>query len=227
MFPELLSTIVGDGGPVYWETGRGIWFAEDVNAISSLFYLIPACVLFVKALKCKPRFWFIILFAAPLLFIGGLGSTLYHALRTERWIMFLDVAPILILTLGIAFYFLYGWLQKLWISLFIIILFATLRFACLEFFPLQTAINISYFIIGTLIFIPSFFYARKFYFREISFIILSVLFLGLSLIFRFTDDFQVVSAIHGTHWLWHVFSATGALFLGLYLFYTRKITLQK
>ena len=52
MFPELLSIIVGDGGPVYWETGRGIWLAEDVNAISSLFYLIPACALFVKALKC-------------------------------------------------------------------------------------------------------------------------------------------------------------------------------
>lgn len=227
MLPELLTTLVGDGGPIYWETGKGVLFVEDINALSSLFYLIPAAILFYKASKAKPQFWFILLFASPLLFVGGIGSTIYHALRSERWIMLLDVMPIFTLTLGIAYYFLYGWLQNLWLSFLLVAIFVMLRFASFELFPLQSAINISYFIIGVLIFIPSFFYARKLCFREIHLLVLSAIFFILSLFFRFVDDCEGVAIIHGTHWLWHVFSASGALFLGLYLYRTRIITLKK
>ncbi len=223
----IICSIVRDGGPIYWETGKGILFVEDWNAFSSLLYLIPALLLLIKIRKSKKRFYFIEFFAAPLLFIGGIGSTLYHAFRSEYWLMMLDVVPIFILTLGIATYFLYRWINNFIFALVVTILFMALRFMVFEWFDLQTAINISYFIVGTLMFVPAFFFAKKMHFKGIGFLLVSILFLAMALLFRFIDDYSEVSVSHGTHWLWHLFSAGGSYWLGLYLYHTRKITLQK
>lgn len=223
----IICSIVRDGGPIYWETGKGILFVEDWNALSSLLYLIPAILLFIKIRKSKKRFYFIEFFAAPLLFIGGIGSTLYHAFRSEHWLMMLDVIPIFILTLGIATYFLYKWFNSLGFAFLITLLFMGLRFMVFEWVSLQTAINISYFIVGTLMFVPAFFFAKKMYFKWISYLLSSILLLILALFFRFIDDYPQVSVSYGTHWLWHLFSAGGSYCLGLYLYHTRKITLPK
>ena len=85
-----------DGGPIYVETDLSHFIAETWNALSSLAILLPAVYWGFKLPGNIKKYYFIY-YCIPLLFLGGLGSMLFHAFRTSGWLLIMDVFPTVIL----------------------------------------------------------------------------------------------------------------------------------
>ncbi|MBX9853456.1 MAG: hypothetical protein K2X86_17055 [Cytophagaceae bacterium] len=224
--------IIPDGGPVYAETDLSHMIAEPYNAISSLAYCISALYWFIK-LKGKYRNYSFLTFCLPLLVLGGLGSTFYHAFRISPWLLFMDVFPIAVLTLMVSIYFWIKILPKWWYVFFILIPFAVSRYIIFHklsssaggVFLLemdrQTTINASYLMSGVMIFLPAMILLYKQRFTDAFHIVISCVLFILGLIFRETDTWEIQWLPIGTHWLWHISTATGSYFLGEYLYRLR------
>lgn len=209
-----------DGGPVYHETDLSQFIAEPWNAISSLVFLVPVFIFLWKLRGNYRKHLFIIAFCAPLLLAGGLGSTLFHAFRSTVIFLILDVLPIVILTMGVSIYFLYRISGNWYIPAVVILASFGLRWLTSEFFQGQDAINIYYAITGSLIFIPAIVYLIRTKGSHWPWIAATVVLFILALLFRFIDDMPDPGMPVGTHWLWHVFCASGAYALGMYIIKT-------
>ncbi|MBN2681758.1 MAG: hypothetical protein JXR58_04570 [Bacteroidales bacterium] len=217
---------MSDGGPIYHETDLSHFIAEPWNAFSSLVIALPA-IYFLWKLKGNYKLYsFVIYFCAPLLIAGGIGSTLFHAFRAHTFFLVLDIAPIAVLTMGLSVWFIYRLIPKWYYVAAIVVFLFLLRGIIFTYFEGSDAINIMYFYTGSLIFVPGLLFVRKTNYCCLNLLLLSTLMFGISLFFRFYDDFPEQFMHMGTHWLWHVFSGIGALFLGLYLVGVQK-TIKK
>lgn len=209
--------ILPDGGTVYQETDTSRWVVEPWNAVSSLFILLPAVYWAIK-LRGKYREYPFIAFCIPLLFLGGLGSTLFHAFRSSSLLLLLDVTPTAILTLALAIYFWIKVLPRWWWVIPIVGGSLLLRAWLWNTLPTQAGVNASYAISGSIIFIPTLLLLYQTRLAASQFIFISVLFFSLSLFFRFSDTWQPPLLPMGTHFLWHICSGIGAFFLAEYLY---------
>ena len=216
-FNPLVSSRLADGGPQYFETNLHRVIAEPWNAFSSLAFLIPVALFLWKLKGHYRENIFLIFVCAPLLAIGGIGSTLFHALRSSPFFLMLDVFPIALLTLSLSLWFCYKLIPKWYFLLIFFIFFAGIRSVSFYFMHGQAAINLSYFLSGLMIFVPGLFYLFRTKFLTVRWLILSILLFSIALIFRFTDDFPRQLLPMGVHWLWHISCAAGALFLGKYV----------
>lgn len=214
---NLLLQVMADGGPIYKETNLSRFIVEPWNALSSLIYLLPVFYLILKLHKQYLQYKFLVFYCAPLLLIGAIGSTLYHAFRISPWLMYLDVLPIAILTLGVSIYFFSKIIKKWWWIVLIVIFSLLLRHVAFVSLSMQAAINVSYIITGALIFIPALWYVYKSKCFASKWLLLATAMFAIALFFRYFDDFTSWFENIGTHWLWHVCGAIGALFLGIYL----------
>jgi hemolysin III len=218
--PGIDYSFVTDGGPIYHETLPGRLIIEPWNAYSSLVFLIPVIYFLIVLRGQYRKQGFVVFYTLPLLFTGGIGSTLYHAFRSHHWLMMLDVFPMFLLSLGVAFFFMQRLFNNWYYPVLIIAASGFLRGYFFNVLPIQQAINISYFIVGVVIFIPALLYAWRSKWHAIGHLLAAVFFLALSLFFRLYDDKEVQPMAQGVHWLWHSFSAVGALFAGLYIIRT-------
>jgi hemolysin III len=155
----------------------------------------------------------------PLLMLGGIGSTIYHAFRTSYFFLLMDVVPIAMLTIMVGIYFWWKVIQKWSYVAIISLVFITLRFVVYNEITLgrQGAINISYFITGLMIFVPAFLLLLKTNYHGVLTLIAAAFLFVVSLMFRQIDTPFFFMPM-GTHWLWHVTCAAGAYFLGQYLY---------
>lgn len=206
-----------DGGPVYNETDTSRFIVEPWNAWSSLFILLPAIYWAIK-LRGQYREYPFISFCIPLLFLGGLGSTLYHAFRSSRLLLLLDVMPTAVLTLALAIYFWIKVLPKWWWVIPIIGLSIILRAGGWYYLPGQAGVNVSYGITGAALFIPTLLLLYQTGMAYSQYIFISTVCFILSLVFRQADNWQLSLLPMGTHFLWHIFSGIGAFFLAEYLY---------
>lgn len=210
---------VPDHGPVYRETtDLSQLVVEPWNAYSSLTFLIPAFIFLWQLRGSYTQYAFLVYFCTPMLIIGGLGSTFFHAFRSSQWLLAMDVAPILLLIIGISIWM---WLKVLSRKLLIIpilILFFGLTWLSGRFLEGQDRISAGYFVRGVMLFLPCFLFLLKTGFRQSVIFFAAVVFFILALIFRFTDEkIEIAFMPWGTHWLWHVSTAVGGYFLGEYL----------
>jgi hemolysin III len=227
---KFLSEVLPDGGPIYSETNTHFLIVEPFNAISSLAYLIPALYWFIK-LKGDYKDYPFLISCLPFLVLGGIGSTFYHAFRTSSFLLFLDVFPVAIVTFMVSVYFWIKIFKKWWYVFLVIIPFILARYFVFKVLSLQTdlgfnatrqtAINISYFISGVMIFLPALILLIKTSFKNFLPLTTSCVLFILGLFFREMDTWNVVLPM-GTHWLWHISTAAGGYFLGEYLFRLRN-----
>lgn len=92
-----------DHGPIYRETtDLSLFIVEPWNAWSSLTFLIPAFVFLWQLRGQYASYAFFVYFCSPMLILGGLGSTFFHAFRSSGWLLAMDVLPIVLLVLGIS-----------------------------------------------------------------------------------------------------------------------------
>lgn len=214
---EVINDRLPDGGPIYHETNLDNFIVEPWNAFSSLLFLIPV-IYFLIILRGKYKEYpFVIFICSPLLFFGGIGSTLYHAFRDYQAFFYLDVLPIILLTLIVSIYFLYKIMPHWWYVVIILLLSFLLRYYAINGLPTQTGINLMYFITGTLIFVPAIIILIKTNLYQYIWLVLTVVFFAFALFFRYYDDVEKQFLETGTHWLWHLFCSAGSLTLGYYL----------
>lgn len=220
MFLQLVYALTPpDDGPIYRETtDLSRLIVEPWNAWSSLTFLIPA-FLFLWQLRGRySDYAFIVYFCAPLLILGGLGSTFFHAFRSSGWLLLMDVLPIVLLVLGISVWI---WLKilpkKIWVVP-ILLLFFGLTWLSRQFLSGQDSISAGYFVRGVMLFLPCYLFLRRTHFRRSSLFFWAVACFVLALTFRFLDEKIAIGFMPwGTHWLWHVSTAVGAYCLGEYL----------
>ncbi len=217
---------ITDGGPWYAETRiTDALIVEPWNAISSLAIAAPA-IYFLWKIRKEPKKYGFLLACIPFLLLNGIGSTLFHGLRTSRAFLFMDFMPALILTLMITVYLWAKVLPKWWMSLGVITPVFLMRFGILDIIPGQGGINASYTISGIAFLLPVFLILRKYQFKKSINILIGALCFILAIYFRQVDRDFTETISFGTHFLWHIFSGIGAFLLADYLYFIRKTELS-
>lgn len=218
---EWFNRRLADGGPVYTEYHPENIIVEPWNAVSSLFMILPAVYWFLK-LRKSGKIHAFVLFALIMVFLGGLGSTLFHAFRMSKVFLMLDVIPSAILTLSIGIWYWLRILPKWWYVLLIFVPVFALRFFLFGQLPQHVGINVSYAISGLLVVVPLMIFLYRNQFQKFWLVIAVLASFSLALLFRQLDPFRIYFLPQGTHFLWHLFSAIGAYFMIGYLNYASR-----
>lgn len=213
---------ITDGGTWYAETRITEHFiVEPWNAFSSLAIAAPA-IYFLWKIRKEPKQFPFLLFCIPVLLLNGIGSMLFHGLRTSNIFLLLDYLPALLLTFSITLYLWYKILPKWWMVAFTVGPVFILRFVAMNYFTGQLGMNLSYIIGGIAFLLPFLLILRKYHYQKAFNILTAVFCFILAIYFRGADKEFIHILAFGTHFLWHIFTGIGAYFLADYLFFLRK-----
>lgn len=213
-----LGERIADHGPLYVETDFSRVIREPCNAITAFLFVILA-LFWLYRLRGRFRQHPFTTFCLPILLVGGVGGTLFHALRIHPIFFYMDVIPILILVLLGAGY--------LWIRLrprFVHLLAMLLLLVLMQLpFALSRethyAIVAHYLTLATLILVPVTLTLVKTRFRHVQLIKLTLVCFGWAILFRFLDPLTApILPGLGTHWLWHTFGAITTALLAEYFY---------
>ncbi|MGA7674325.1 MAG: ceramidase domain-containing protein [Rhizomicrobium sp.] len=215
-------------GPIYCETGHPwLFMAEPVNTITNAFIILAAIFAVMYVRRSRVGFSADLVVLLFLLFAVGIGSTLWHGLRT-MWALQLDWIPGVLFLLAFSGF----WIRRLFgtvAGLFgaIGMIAAAIGSVVLTWRLTGGALS------RALMFAPAFATiaviglglvaatARKFGAREASLGALILLFAVSAAVFR-SIDLLVCSRIpFGTHFLWHICLST-ASYLGIVLLVRMK-----
>lgn len=211
-----------DGGPVYMETDPGRFIVEPWNALSSLLMLAPALYWIWIVRKDLNNNGFL-LFVIAMVVLGGLGSAIFHGFRASLFFLLMDIVPSALLTLSLSVYLWLKILKKWWHIFFIMVPAFGIRFLFWNDIPEHMAINISYFITGTIIALPLIIILIRDRFHKWISVSLAVVSFMVALLFRQLDTSEIIFLPMGTHFLWHTFSAVGAFYIMDYLYHLKTI----
>ncbi|MFT6827111.1 MAG: hypothetical protein ACI9Z3_000408 [Roseivirga sp.] len=216
-----------DGGPWYAETHvTNQIIVEPWNAFSSLAIAAPA-IYFLWKIRASPLKFKFLLFCIPILFLNGIGSTLFHGLRTSNYLLLMDYLPAFALTLSITIYLWYKVLSKWWMVIFTVGPLFILRLIAAEYFSGALGMNLSYIIGGIAFLLPFLLILRKYQYQKSLNVFLAVLCFILAIYFRGADKEFTNIIPFGTHFLWHIFTGIGAYYLADYLYFLRKKELSQ
>ncbi|WNJ17076.1 hypothetical protein [Pontibacter sp. G13] len=193
-----------DTGPIYTETNMENWIVEPFNAASAILFVLVVGYWFWK-LRGQYRHHLFLTFVLPVLLIGGIGGTLYHAFRNSEFFLVMDWLPIMLLTLAASMYFLVRVLGKWYYAFATFVVVFLMQWLTYLFVPQRYAINVSYAITGLYVLIPVWMMMAKTQYRHSQHVWWSLLSFGLALFFRSIDPMALLPM--GTHFLWHVFGA--------------------
>ncbi len=208
-----------DTGPIYKETLMGRLPVEPFNTFSNLIFLCIIIYFSLKVYKEVKRHRFLS-FGIPILAIGFVGGTIYHATRSHELWLVMDWLPIMILCLAVVVYFIFKLYTTWWQRLLMIILIIGSSFA-IRFIPMPVGLRISlgYIITSVTVILPILLYLKKTKWINISSIALAVLCFCIAITFRSVDKIIDFSWLYmGTHWLWHLFGGVSVYFLMNYIY---------
>jgi hypothetical protein len=206
-----------DGGPRYTETPPDPYgpdapgIAEPWNAVTASFFIVIVGF-WVWRLRGRYRAFPFLCCCLPVLLAGGVGGTLYHALRTSRAYFLLDVVPISVLGLAGAV-FLAVRLSRQWAwayvgaSLLVYVGFNGLVFRFMPQRSIQWAVNLSYASLALLILTPMAVVLVRTRFRHGKWVVAGLLSFVIAWFFRLVDLEMGLYLPMGSHWLWHTFGA--------------------
>lgn len=215
-----------DGGMLYAETNLQHLFPEPLNTITSCFFLAIAIYWTIKLWGKFKQHTFLSV-AVVLLYIGGIGGTIYHGLRQWRFFIMMDWLPIMLLCVAAGVYFL-GKVTKWYYAVAFIVIYM-----CFHFFGraqltdqgnMQLFININYGVLAGMVLFPVLAYLISTQFKHgrwVGFALLA--FIG-ALTFRVTDNWQLTE--WGTHFLWHTFGSVAAFCMFQYIYLINKNALE-
>ena len=214
-----------DSGPIYQETLSGRLPVEPFNTFSNIFFLLIIIYFSIKVYKDYKNHRFLA-WSLPVLFLGFIGGTVYHATRSHDVWMYMDWLPIIILCLGVSIYYSTKLhVDRNWkILLILLVLFLVLGVQLLPVSQhLNTSIGYIATAIGILLPIILYFFTNKK--DQWGYVLLAVLSFGFAISFRILDNFMYILPM-GTHWLWHTFGALSVFFLMNYI-YREKLSSLK
>lgn len=213
--------IAEDGGPIYVETNLDNFIAEPFNAVSAFIFIGIVAYWFRKVRGRYQKHTFLTI-TLPILLIGGIGGTLYHAFRVSEVFLVMDWLPIFLLAIAATAYYLFR-LLKQWRYVFAsalgILLLELINFEIFERFGIysaHTATNVSYAIIAIFTLSSVFLLLRSTRFRHARWIYYALGAFSFALFFRISDPWALLPV--GTHFLWHTFGAIACHFMLQYTY---------
>ena len=225
--PDLLNARGPDGGPLYTETDLNAPIVEPWNTASAaLFVLIAAWWMW----RLRGRFskYPFLTGCLPILLVGGIGGTVYHATRSAKAWFLMDVIPIAILAMAAAVYIWVRLRPQLWLALLAITL--TLALQCLRFLQgldRQWMINISYGSLAGLVLLPIGIALVRTRFRDAGWVGTALACFVIAWFCRIADAGRPEFFPMGTHWLWHTFGALATASLTEYFYRIEGYTLRR
>lgn len=222
----LLQAPLRDGGLFYTETNPSRFIVEPWNGASALIFIGIAWYWF-RQIRGKLREQRFLAIALPILAIGGIGGTLYHAFRVSRVFLFMDFVPILLLCLMAGFYFFSRSTGRWWLALLIMVgifflqglMWSSVRNNATGL-PVQSAITLNYAMMGLMVLAPLGWWLVKTGFRHGRWIAAALLSFGLALFSRLADPWALLPM--GTHFLWHVFGAAACHCMLAYVYWQNE-----
>ncbi|HVK08356.1 MAG TPA: hypothetical protein VM597_06220 [Gemmataceae bacterium] len=222
-----------DYGPIYTETPTEIrWgqtypgtIAEPWNAATAFLFVLIV-VFWLIRLRGRLLAHPFLAVSLPILFVGGVGGTLYHGLRTLPLYFYLDVIPIQVLGLAVS---LYVWvrlgpkLSHLLVMLAVLALLTSLGHFTL---PAHYAINLSYASLALLILIPLVVALIRTRCFQAGWVATALVAFGMAWFCRLADPWEPPLLPMGTHWLWHTFGAATTLALSEYMYRLERVSLR-
>ena len=207
-----------DGGMLYAETDLMRFFPEPLNAITSCFFLAIA-VYWTFRLRGQWKQHTFLTVVLALLYIGGIGGTIYHGLRQWSFFIMMDWLPIMLMCVFAGIYFL-GKLTKWYYALGLVVLYGIfqlyIRHQILKSGGIQFFININYAVLAGMVLLPVLAYLISTRFLYGRWVGLALIAFILALTFRVADGWGWMS--QGTHFLWHTFGAIAAFCMFRYIY---------
>ena len=217
-----------DGGPRYLETPAdpslpAPFVAEPYNAVTASFFVLIACFWIGRLAGRYRRFPFLVC-CLPILLAGGVGGTLYHAFRTRRAYLMLDVIPIQLLGLAGSVYLAvrlgrrFGRKRVAAISAILLVAFVFVN-GLLRLVPNDIPtlrISLNYASLAAILLIPVVITLVRSRFAHAGFVWAGLASFAIALFFRFVDPYSPLPM--GTHWLWHTFGAICTAFVVEYFY---------
>lgn len=232
-----------DGGPIYTETNLPLYVStymqgghdsdhaliEPWNAVSAGLFL--GIVLYWYWQWFRRGMGFrqqpFLAFALPILAIGGLGGTVYHAFRKYPAFLTLDWMPIMILCLATSVYFFARVLPRWWMGFGALgvgfalssLVFSTVR---LGWVPPSLAVSLNYVVMGLMILMPVFLWLRRTAYKDARWVAAALGAFVLAVSCRILDHSVGPVMAMGAHWLWHLFGALASHLMITYVWKTTK-----
>ena len=204
-----------DFGPIYTETDLSRFPVEPWNTYSNIGFLI---ILIYWSWKTRLNFKIspIIVGSLPLLLIGFIGGTIFHATRSHRVWLIMDFTPIFLIAIAISLHLWRRITGKLLYASLLVAISVTGIPAFLRFLALDKPLRIAmgYLGLALTVIIPAGWLAHRSKFLAIP-LLSSFLFLMIALTFRQLDKLALLPM--GTHFLWHIFGSLGVHLIFLFL----------
>jgi len=215
---------VPDHGPIYVETDTSRWLVEPWNTATAAIFL-GLVVYWAWRLRGSYRQYLFLTLALPLLLVGGVGGTVYHAFRAHRAWLFMDWVPIAVLSIAAAVYLWSRLLPRWWYALAIIPVVTALIFVGARFLFLHVrsfAIAFTYSMLACVIIVPAVLVLRRHRWRDWYLLVLAALSFVAAITSRSLDRYSAGVLPMGSHFLWHVFGAAATHLAFLYLYRLRR-----
>ena len=214
---DLTHDRLADGGPRYTETPAepdapdARFPAEPWNAVTASLFVVVALAWLVR-LRGRYRGYPFLMSCLAVLLVGGVGGTLYHALRTRQVYYYLDVVPIQLLPIaGAAFLTVRLWRRRGWLYLGGALLAYLGTSALLLTLVLpqsrQLAVNLNYAALAAVVLLPTAAVLVATRFRHAGWVVAALIAFAIAWFFRLLDARVGVYLPMGSHWLWHTFGA--------------------
>lgn len=197
-----------DQGGLYAETNLDQLFPEPFNAMTSLLFLGVAIWWTVQIYGRWREFPFLT-YALALLYVGGIGGSLYHGLRIWPVFLLMDWLPIMLLCLSAGLWFL-AKLTRWYAAALLIIGYFGLQWLLRTWLAddAQLFININYALMAAIVLVPVVAFLVRTRFGHARWVGLALAAFVLALFFRIADRWDLTPI--GTHFLWHLFGAVAA-----------------
>src|SRR5215217_2033553 len=205
-----------DGGMPYAETNLSQFFPEPLNAITSCFFLGIAIYWTFKLWGTHKEHLFLTI-ALALLYIGGIGGTLYHGLRQWGFFIMMDWLPIMLLCISAGVYFLAKLIRWRY-ALLLVLFYFVIQLFCRDLMKddPHLFININYALMALLVLLPVAGYLNHTGWLHGKWVGMALLAFTVALIFRIADKWLLFD--FGTHFLWHTFGAIASFCMFNYIY---------
>lgn len=209
-----------DGGMYYAETNVGQLFPEPLNAVTSMFFLAIA-IHWTFKIKHNFKTHLFLSYCLVLLYIGGIGGTIYHGLRQWHFFILMDWLPIMLLCVSAGIYFLVK-STKWYYAVFMLVGYFVCQFFLrywLAVDNIQLFINVNYALMALMVLLPVLNYLIHTQWKAAKWVGYALAAFLLALIFRIADKWDWLSI--GTHFLWHSFGAVATYCMFQYIYLTQ------
>jgi len=212
--------MVSDSGPVYRETGAGDLLVEPWNTSSNLVFLIY-CLYWFWTIRKNHKGHLFLSFAVPVVMIGYVGGTIYHATRKHDLWLFLDWGPIALLCIALSIrYAIKLHYTRFQMTLLIgIPILINLGLGQVAGKAPWLKLVLNYPLLAGVVLWPIIHNVFIHKGSHAIWVIAAMVFFTIALGFRAIDFTEALpSMTMGTHWLWHIFGCLAVHLVTVYIY---------